>query len=106
MTEGLLLPYSQRGAAQLPGGGVVSEHGPVDYVRRGRGEAEDVGVGPRGRATADGAPDVPRLGAALWGIRCAGLEGRGPVEDHELQGVLPELPHRCQELPQGVCVCV
>lgn len=74
---------------------------PVDHPGRRRGEAEDGGLGPGRRAASDRPAGLQLSCGALWGAPGPELEGRGAAQEPELQRILPGLPHRRQELPEG-----
>ncbi|TNN24343.1 hypothetical protein EYF80_065533 [Liparis tanakae] len=102
---------SERPAAQLPPGGGGRSRGrgrgawPVDVPAGRRGDPEDGRLGPRRLAAADRGPDV-RLGrGALPRAHGAQLEGRRAAAEPQLQRILPDVPRRRQELPQGTARC-
>lgn len=74
----------------------------MDNAGRWGGETEDGRLGPGGREASDHQRHVHLHCEALRGLQSPELDGRRAAEEHELQRILPDLPHCCKEFPQGM----
>ncbi len=92
---------SESPAPELPVGASSRRARPVDVTGGCGGETEDGGLWSGCWDPFDRQPDVYLSCGALWRLHSSELEGGRAAEEPELQRVLQDLPHCCQELPEG-----
>lgn len=92
---------SESPAPKLPVGASCRRARPVDVTGGCSGETEDGGLWSSRWDPFDRQPNVYLSCGALRRLFSSELEGGRAAEEPELQRVLPDLPHRCQELPEG-----